>query len=344
MSEGNNLGMETVKFAIVGCGIIAEVHAAGMLATPEAELIAVYDSDSEKGQAFAAKYGAVYYDSYEQLLALEEVQVVNICTPSALHPDQTVMAAEAGKHIICEKPIAIKLEDAQRMIAACHRNHVKLSTVFPRRMSPAARFLKQFIADGGLGKLTLCDACVKIYRSQQYYDSAGWRGTWAMDGGGAMMNQGIHTVDLLQWLAGPVRSVYGRAEAKQRSIEVEDTAIALLDFENGAMGVLEITTTVEPDQGQRLELHGDRGTAIYTEDTLTVLFADGKQVEVPAFEPFRVLPDGHRMQIRNMALALLNGHEPEVTGEDGVHALEIILGTYESSRQKTEVEFKTLRA
>ncbi|MCU6711618.1 Gfo/Idh/MocA family oxidoreductase [Paenibacillus sp. J5C_2022] len=332
-----------VKYAIVGCGIIADIHAAGIAAVEEAELIAVYDTDEEKGRAFANKYGAAYYTSYEALLADNQVEVVNICTPSALHPDQTILAAQAGKHVICEKPIAIQLKDARRMIAACHEYGVKLTTVFPRRMSPAAQFLKAFLAGGGLGKLTLCNAFVKIYRSQQYYDSAGWRGTWEMDGGGAMMNQGIHTIDLLQWLVGEVKTVYGRAEAKQRRIEVEDTAIALLQYENDAMGVLEVTTTADPDQGQRIEIHGERGTAIYTEDQITLLHADGEPVQLPTFEPFQVLPDGHRMQIRDMALSIREDRSPNVTGEDGVHALEIILGTYTSSNQRQEIELASLR-
>uniref|UniRef100_UPI003703C77F Gfo/Idh/MocA family protein n=1 Tax=Cohnella sp. TaxID=1883426 RepID=UPI003703C77F len=245
MSAGNR-----VRFAIIGCGVIAEVHAEGIAKVDEAELVAVCDTNRENGRAFADKYGATFYERLEDMLAAPEVEVVNVCTPSGLHAEQAVMAARAGKHVICEKPMAIRLEDARLIIEECRKAGVKLATVFPRRMAPSARFLKSFLDGGGLGRLTLCDAFVKIYRSQQYYDSAGWRGTWAMDGGGAMMNQGIHTVDLLQWLVGPVESVYGRASALQRKIEVEDTALALLQYRGGAMGVLNMTTTVYPDQGQ----------------------------------------------------------------------------------------------
>lgn len=330
-------GFNPVRFAIVGCGVIAETHAAGIAAVEEAELAAVCDSDTAKGRAFAEKHGAMFYERLEDLLADPRIEVVNICTPSGLHPEQTMLAARAGKHVICEKPMAIALEDAHRMIRVCREQGVKLATVFPRRMSPAARFLQRWLADGGLGRLTLCDAYVKIYRSQQYYDSAGWRGTWAMDGGGAMMNQGIHTVDLLQWLVGPVESIYGRAEALQRTIEVEDTAVSLLRFRGGAMGVMEMTTAAYPDQGQRLEIHGEKGTAIYKEDDIALLEVLGGRPELPAFEPFRVIPDGHRMQIRDMALAVREDREPVVTGEEGVHALEIILGTYESSQRRAEI-------
>ncbi|WP_284639257.1 Gfo/Idh/MocA family protein [Paenibacillus silviterrae] len=332
MSEINK-----TKFAIVGCGVIAEVHANAIREVVEAELIAVYDKDPVKGKTFADKHGAMPYQQLEEMLRNEEIEVVCICTPSALHPEQTILAAQAGKHVVVEKPMAIQLADAHRMIRECREKGVLLSTIFPRRMSPVAQFAKNFIESGGLGKLSLCDAYVKIYRSQQYYDSAGWRGTWEMDGGGAMMNQGIHTVDLLQWLAGPVTSLYGRTKTLLRTIEVEDTAVSLLTFRNGAMGVMEITTTVQPDLGQRLEIHGEKGTLIIKEDDIELLKVNGEEVRIPAFEPFSVIPDGHRMQLRDMALAVKQKRTPIVSGEEGIHSLEIILGTYESSRLQSEV-------
>ncbi|OXM86728.1 Gfo/Idh/MocA family protein [Paenibacillus rigui] len=326
------------KFAIVGCGVIADVHANAIRNTAEAELIAVCDIDDANGQQFADKYGAQLYTKLDSMLQNEDIQVVSICTPSGLHAEQTIQAAKAGKHVMTEKPMAIRLEDAHRMIHECKEQGVLLSTIFPRRMSPAAQFVKQLLADGRLGRLSLCDAYVKIYRSQQYYDSAGWRGTWAMDGGGSMMNQGIHTVDLLQWLVGPVRSIYGKANTQLRNIEVEDTAVSLLDFHNGAMGILEITTTVYPDRGQRLEIHGEKGSVIIQEDDIALLKVEGEEVNIPSFPPFQVIPDGHRMQIRDMALAVQELRAPIVPGEEGIHALEIILGTYESSKQKKEIK------
>ncbi|GBG09416.1 oxidoreductase [Paenibacillus agaridevorans] len=327
-----------VRFAIVGCGVIADIHAQGINQLEETVLSAVCDADEEKGRAFADKFGAKYYASYEEMLADPDIEVVNICTPSGMHPEHTMLAARAGKHIICEKPLAIKLDDLLHMIRVCKEENVKLATVFPRRMAPAAQYVKQLLGEGKLGKLTLCDAYVKIYRSQQYYDSAGWRGTWAVDGGGAMMNQGIHIVDLLQWFAGPVRTIYGKACALQRSIEVEDTAVSALTFEGGGLGVMVMTTTSNPELGQRIELHGERGTLVYEDDQIKQLLIDGEAVELPAFEPFAVLPDGHRIQIRDMAYAVREGREPIVTGEDGIHALQMILGTYESSRIGKEID------
>ncbi|MFE0558635.1 Gfo/Idh/MocA family protein [Paenibacillus sp. NPDC058910] len=329
-----------VRFGIIGCGIIADIHAQGILNTEEAVLAAVFDTKRESAVKLTAKYGGAICDTLEELLAREDVEVVCICTPSGMHAEQTAMVARAGKHVLAEKPMAIKLDDVECMIEVCAENGVLLATVFPRRMSPQARYARQVIQEGRLGKLSLCSAYVMLFRDQAYYDSAGWRGTWAMDGGGAMMNQGIHTVDMLQWLVGPVASLSAKAKAVLRNIEVEDTVIAALEFESGALGVLEITTTACDGKGQRLVIHGEKGVLVIEEDTIVSLEIDGQQVQLPEFEPFKVIPDGHRLQIRDMALAVREGREPIVTGKDGRHSLEIILGTYEASRQRKEIELQ----
>lgn len=330
-----------VGFGLIGCGIIADIHAQGILNTEEAVLAAVYDTKRESAVKLTEKYGGDICGSMEELLARGDVEVVCICTPSGMHAEQTAMAAQAGKHVLVEKPMAIQLDDVERMIEVCAANDVLLATVFPRRMSPQAAYARQVISEGRLGKLSLCSAYVMLYRDQAYYDSAGWRGTWAMDGGGAMMNQGIHTVDMLQWLVGPVASLSAKAKAVLRHIEVEDTVIATLEFANGALGVLEITTTARDGKGQRLVIHGDKGVLVIEEDTIVSLEIEGEQVQLPEFEPFKVIPDGHRLQIQDMAYAVREGREPVVTGEEGRHSLEIILGTYEASRQRKEIELQT---
>lgn len=331
------MGSNKVKFAVVGCGAISSVHFKGIHNSEGAELVAVCDIDQEAGDKAAKEHNVPVYYSIEELLKQDNIDVVNICTPSYLHPEQTIAAAKAGKHVFVEKPMAIHLKDIEPMIRACKENNVRLATVFPRRMSPQARYLRNLISNGELGKLSLCSAYAKIYRSQEYYDSAGWRGTWEYDGGGAMMNQGIHTVDLLQWIVGPVSSLYGNSQAILRDIEVEDTVTSLLEFENGAMGVLEITTTAVINEQQRLEIHGEKGSAIFTGDSITKLNIDGKDVEIPKFEPFSVIPDGHQLQIQDLTNAILENREPEIGGEEGRHSLEIILGTYESSRKQEKV-------
>ncbi|MCP1310616.1 Gfo/Idh/MocA family protein [Paenibacillus tyrfis] len=326
-----------VRFAVVGCGGISSSHFTGIERAPEAELAAVCDVDACRAEQYGAKYGVKAYTDYGQLLTNPDVDVVCLCTPSGMHAGQTIQAAEAGKHVVCEKPMAIRLSDAERMIEACDVIGVKLATIFPRRMSPASQFVKKLLDDGKLGRLSLCSGYVKFYRDQAYYDSAGWRGTWAMDGGGAMMNQGIHTIDLLQWLAGPVDSLHGYARNVLRDIEVEDTAVASLQFKSGALGSIEATTTAYNQPDHRIVLHGDKGTIVLTGDEITTFDVIGEKVDIPQFEPFAVIPDGHAAQIRDMALAVLHDREPVVTGHDGKHSLEIILSTYESYRSRREI-------
>ncbi|MBP1996808.1 Gfo/Idh/MocA family protein [Paenibacillus eucommiae] len=326
-----------VGFAVVGCGAISASHFTAIERAEEAELIAVCDANAELARKHADKYGVDSYSDFKELLTRDDIDVVCICTPSGFHPEQTILAAEAGKHVVCEKPLAIRLSDVDAMIQACAKHGVKLATMFPRRMSPAARYVKQLIEEGRLGRLSLCSGYVKFYRDQKYYDSAGWRGTWAMDGGGAMMNQGIHTVDLLQWLAGPVESLQGYARNVLRQIEVEDTAVTALQFKSGALGSIEATTTAYKQPDHRIVIHGEYGTVILTGDEITTLDVIGPSFEIPALSPFNIIPDGHCMQIRDMALAVRDQFRPIVTGEDGRHSLAIILGTYEAQRNGKKV-------
>ncbi|QHE53033.1 Gfo/Idh/MocA family protein [Pontibacillus sp. HMF3514] len=327
------------RFAVVGCGTISEAHLKSIEHVPEAELVAVCDIKPTLAEEKGKLYGVNAYSSLEELLKQDNIDVVNICTPSSLHPEQTKLAAKAGKHVFVEKPMAIQIKDVEDMIQVCKENHVHLATVFPRRMSPQANYARELIQSGKLGKLSLCSAYMKIYRSQEYYDSAGWRGTWEYDGGGAMMNQGIHTIDLLQWLAGPVSSLYGKSRTLLRDIEVEDTAASLLEFEHGAIGVMEMTTTAHINETVRIEILGENGTLIYINDEITTLKMNGQDIELPEFESFSVFPDGHRIQIQDMAQAVREGRKPMITGEDGKHSLDLILGTYESSRENKELHF-----
>ncbi|WP_409343239.1 Gfo/Idh/MocA family protein [Paenibacillus sp. MBLB4367] len=334
-----NASKRKVRFAVVGCGGIAQSHFTGIERAPEAELAAVCDMNGRRAEEFGAAYGVNAYTDYRQLLADPTIDVVCLCTPSGMHAEQTVQAAEAGKHIVCEKPMAITLPDADRMVEACDVMGVKLATIFPRRMSPASQFVKRLLDEERLGKLSLCSGYVKFYRDQAYYNSAGWRGTWAMDGGGAMMNQGIHTIDLLQWLAGPVAALTGYARNVLRDIEVEDTAVVSLQYKSGALGSIEATTTAYKQPEHRILLQGEKGTVELTGDRITALELIGETMDIPVFPAFEVIPDGHAAQIRDMALAVLEDRRPVVSGEDGKHSLEIILGTYESQRSFREIRF-----
>src|SRR5690606_25103593 len=240
--------------------IIAKVHAEAIRRHPEAELAAVYDRTLAKARRLAEEYGADAYDDYREMLKRPDIDIVCVCTPSGKHAEGTIAAAEAGKHVLCEKPLEIDPKRMSEMIEACRRHGVKLGCVFQRRLMPAAEITRRALAEGRLGRLVMANAYLKYYRSQEYYDSGGWRGTWELDGGGCLMNQGVHGIDLLVHLAGDVESVFAYAGTLARGIEVEDTAVIALKFKNGAYGVIQGATSVYPGQETRFELHGDKGT------------------------------------------------------------------------------------
>lgn len=331
--------------ALIGAGNIARTHAAAIAEIPNARLIALCDTSEPACRTFAQAVGPIEWTGdLDALLARQDVDVVNICTPSGTHADLGIKAARAGKHLIVEKPLDITLHKADRLIAAAREHGVKLSGIFPYRFKQGIRKAKQAIERGRLGRLVLADAYVKWYRSQAYYD--GWHGTWALDGGGALINQSIHNIDLLQWLVGPVRSVYAHIATLAHEMEAEDTASALLCFENGAMGVIQGATSCWPGDPARAEIHGAKGTIVLEEgrikawrlmdaspeedQAMTTLEApDGHTFD----DPTAVDPTAHRLQIEDMLEAIEQDREPRVSGSEARKAIEIIRAIYLSARQ-----------
>jgi len=237
--------------------------------------------------------------------------------------------------------MALNTEDADKIIDACAHNQVKLSVISQLRYTPAFRRLKDAVDQGLLGRLITGDVYMKFYRSQDYYDSGSWRGTWDMDGGGALMNQGIHGVDLLQYVMGPVQSVFGYARTLARNIEVEDTAVAVIEFKSGALGVIEATTSIHPGQPRRLEISGVKGTIVIEEDCITSWEIEGQQrpqdviykrtANRSACDPAAFSLDGHCLQIGEMVEAVKYDREPMVNQHEGRKPIEIIRAIYESS-------------
>jgi predicted dehydrogenase len=262
-----------------------------------------------------------------------------------------VAAARAGKHVIVEKPIEVSLERADAVIEACRKGGVKLACIFPARLKPGAEKLKKAVTEGRLGRLTLCDVQVKWHRSQEYYDAGGWRGTWEWDGGGALMNQGIHHVDLLQYIAGPVRSVFAQCATLAHTMETEDTVAASLSFESGALGVIEATTGAWPGLAGRLEISGDRGT-VTLEDVAVVRWdlADATEAEKTGVlaergpegsgraDPMGIAHHGHLLQIRDLVLAVQEDRTPRIDGYEGRKAVEIVRAVYHSARTGRPVD------
>lgn len=339
--------MKQIGYVIIGCGMIAQFHIAAINATPDAQVRGVYDAMPERCWQFAAQNNVKPYTTLAEVWADETVDAVCICTPSGLHYPQAMEALDHGKHVLVEKPMALNLADCDALIGRAAEKGLTLGVVSQLRFSPGIQQAKQALDAGALGRLVCADLYMKFHRSQDYYDSSAWRGTWAMDGGGALMNQGIHGVDLLQYLAGPVETVFARAKTLVRKIEVEDTLSAVTEFASGAIGVIQATTSMHSGFSRRIELCGEKGTIILEEDKILLWdMADDEgltlETQGPAevrssSDPTQISAGGHTRQIGNFNAAIL-GREPLlIDGAEGRKALEIILGAYRSSRENRPV-------
>ena len=337
-----------IGFGIIGCGVIADFHANALFGlSEEAVLVGVADARLPAAERFAKEKQVRAFASVEEMLACPEIDVVTICVPSGLHAELAIKAANAGKHIIVEKPMAITKEQLDAMEEACTRNGVMLSSVAQSRFTSGVRKAKQAIEDGYLGKMVCADVYMKFNRTQEYYNTGGWRGTKAMDGGGALMNQGIHGVDLLLYLAGDVKSVYAVSKTLARQIEVEDTLSAVLEFKSGATGVIQATTSVYPGYPRRLELNGDKGTIVLEEgnlvrwdmeDTTLPAVTLKSNVRSSASAPTDFSADNHTKQFKDVIQALRNGTKPLVDLREGRRAVDLILAIYQSAEERRVIE------
>ncbi|MFU0799922.1 MAG: Gfo/Idh/MocA family oxidoreductase [Xylanivirga thermophila] len=341
------MGKGKVKFAVLGCGRISEIHLKAIKNAPNAELAAVCDIVEEKAKQAAIANGLDrWYTNLDDMLAKEDIDVVNICTPSGMHSEHAIAVARTGRHVLCEKPLDVTREKMEDMIDECKRSGVLLGGIFQRRTSSAANNTKKAIEGGKLGSLILADASLKYYRSQEYYDGDPWRGTWELDGGGALMNQGIHGIDLIQWMMGGIDSVYANCATLARKIEVEDTAVILVKFKNGALGTIEGSTAVYPGQDTIFSIQGEKGTISFGDKGFYCWKFMGKDEEAPEVSDslggincgWNDLNFGHTIQVQDMAEAVLENRQPMVTGEDAKKAVEIILAIYESSKTGKEVK------
>ena len=334
---------DKIGWGIIGCGVIAPTHVAAVRDSGTANLVACCDIVPGKASAFADKYapGIRAYDSMEAMLNDPDIQAVSICTPSGLHAECCIAVAEAGKHILCEKPLDVTLEAIDAAIAACKEHNVKLSGVFQRRTYGSSKKVREAVRTGKLGKLVIGDAYQKYFRSHEYYASGAWRATWDLDGGGALMNQGVHGIDLLLYLMGDVKRLSAYARRLVRNIEVEDTAVAILEFVNGAVGVIEGTTSVTPGYGCRIEISGDNGTIVLDEDKITKWDIPGQDSEADAAgggvgtaaDPTAVTASGHTAHVIDLCGAIREDREPEIPGSEARRAVEVIKAIYKSSRE-----------
>ena len=338
-------------FAIVGCGTIARFHVRALAEIPTARLVALVGRALDAPNRLVSEMGLTNVSVHANLadaLQQPDVDAVIICTPSGDHLTPAIQAAEAGKHVVIEKPLEITPERCGRIIAACHRAGVQLCTIFPSRFADAIVALKAAVTDGRFGRLTLGETTCKWWRNQDYYESGSWRGTRALDGGGALMNQGIHNIDLLLWLMGPATQVTGAtATLAHEHIEVEDTAVATVNFANGALGTIIATTSAYPGLAKTIAIHGDRGSAVVEQERVTAWqFAD----ELPddasirdnsvrnsgpsggAADPKAISHEGHTRQLRDFVEAVRMGRKPAVDGHEGRKAVQLVCAIYEAAR------------
>lgn len=348
-----------MRFAIIGCGVIGAIHARSIAAqSPAAEFVLAVDEIPDRAEELALQHGAEHAAKVSTALERTDIDAVAICTPSGSHADLAVAALDAGKHVVIEKPIDVTPEAAARIAEAAQRNQRTATVISQHRFDPASRLVRDSVQDGRLGRITSGLASVGWWRSQGYYESGEWRGTWSLDGGGAVMNQGIHTVDLLVWMLGqPVEVFAWTACLAHTGIAVEDTAVASVRFASGALGQVHATTAAYPGLSARLHVHGDRGSAVIDGDRLAYFHESNGQDVAPAYggspdddnQAARVLDadrdpggsaasdpsalsDAHADQYRDFIGAIAEGRDPLVTVAEATRTLAVVCGMYESAR------------
>lgn len=344
---------QPIRVGIAGAGLIGQVHAAALRQLPEAELAAVADPVPGKAAAFVREHapGAAAYASIQTMLADGAVEMVCVCTPHPQHADVVVACAERGVHAIVEKPFTVTLADADRAIAACRQHNTRLGVIFQRRWYPGSQRIRAAIDDGRMGRPILGEAVIEFWRGQDYYDLAAWRGRWESEGGGVLINQAPHMIDLLQWYMGPVAELFCYWDnLAHPSVEVEDTAVAVLRFQGGGLGLIKASNCTNPQLRYGVTITGSSGATVNvtlqegaTMGHTFVWTLPGEEGSVERWMAeekaggLREMPDFHALQIRDFLAAVREGRDPAVTGEEGRKTVEIIQAMYRSGRTHAPV-------
>ena len=337
----------TSYIGLVGGGNISETHARAVRALPGIEIVAIYGTNTEKINRLCREHGGKPYSDFDQFLTHRPMDLVAIGTPSGLHAAQGIAAARHGIHVLTEKPIDITTKRADALIAETDKAGVKLGVFFQDRCKPDLLRVKEAVNSGLLGRPILADARVKWYRSPGYYSNSRWRGTWALDGGGALINQAVHTLDLMLWLFGNVVSVQATSKTALHTIEAEDTLVALLKFANGALGVLQATTSVYPGYPRRLELTGSEGTVIIEQDRLLAAdlqnpsedFLHGGEADLNPSSSSPVVSDvrGHQFVLEDFLNSIQTNANPRCDGREGRRSLALVEAIYTACRTGEQV-------
>jgi UDP-N-acetyl-2-amino-2-deoxyglucuronate dehydrogenase len=330
---------------ILGGGNISDTHARAAAAIPGVTVVACYGSNRERTAKLAAQHQAAAYDDLDRFLAHRPMEIVAIGSPSGLHAEQGIAAARRGLHVLSEKPLDITTSRADELIDACRTAGVKLGVFFQDRLRPAVADIKRMVDDGALGKPVMIAGRVRWYRPPEYYSGSKWRGTWKLDGGGALMNQAIHTVDLVQWLFGPVARVSASVATRVHDIEVEDTAAAVLEFTSGAIGTIEATTSLFPGYPRRLEVTGSEGTVVLEDDKIVrmdVRSASQAATATAAATPppenvaSPVVSDAsaHQRVLEDFIRAIREDRIPATDGREARRSVELVETIYAAAREQ----------
>jgi predicted dehydrogenase len=355
--------MSKIKTALVGCGKVGHLHAAALQSLPESEFVAVCARSPEKAGAFAAKYGVAAFTSVEEMISRAKVQAICICTPHPEHASPAIAAAKAGVHVLVEKPLTASLADCDAMLAAAKANKTILSTVCQRRFYPPCRRIHDAIQNGHIGKPALGVATIFGWRDEAYYRSDPWRGSWRHEGGGVLVNQSPHQLDLLLWYLGEAEEVFGYwANQNHPYIEVEDTAVAVVRFKKGALGNIVVSNSQNPALHARVSVHGTNGASVGVQTDGGAMFVAGmSNIIEPPFNDIWTVPGEqsflskwkeedaklfasvnptehfHRLQIQDFLRAVIEQRPPSITGEDGRRTVELFTAIYRAERDRQPV-------
>lgn len=357
--------MDRLRTAIVGCGKVTDLHAKALLNATQSDFRALCSRSREKGDRVAAQYGVTAYTDLTEMIERESLDVVILCTPHPAHRDATVLAASMGVHVLVEKPLASSLEDCDAMIDACRTAKVRLGMISQRRLYAPCQRMKQAIEAGKIGTPVLGTATLLGWRDQAYYDSDAWRGTWQDEGGGVLVNQAPHQLDLLQWYMGPIKELFGYWDnLNHPHIEVEDTAIAVIRFQNGGLGNLILSNSQNPALYGKVLVHGSHGTSVGVQTDGGAMFIAGmseieeapindhwtipgeaeqlpiwQKEDTELFNLVNAMEYYHQCQIEEFIEAVRQGRDPMVTGVEGRKTVEIFTALYRSQRDRSPVAF-----
>ncbi|RAO99262.1 hypothetical protein PW5551_04830 [Petrotoga sp. 9PW.55.5.1] len=339
--------MNKVRFGLIGAGNVGKVHAKALESIKEAELVTIYSRNKKKSEKLASEFNCEYSADIKEILERNDIEAVIIALPSALHADVGIAAAKNGKHVVVEKPVDVSLKKTDNLINECKKRNVLLSVIFQRRFSDSSFRLKKAVKKGYFGKINFGAAHTKWYRDQSYYENSSWRGTWKLDGGGALINQSIHYVDLLRYIVGEIEEVFAYSATRMHDIEVEDILTGTIKYKNGALGFIEANTAAYPGLYSRIDVYGEKGIAVIQDEeiktwkTVSESYEFKEEKKKSSYNSPDIDYFLHQKQLINIVESIQKDEEPAVTGIDGRNTLAVVLALYESSRknlpQKVEI-------